>query len=1177
MEFWQVSPAFHSIFRHEKKVLALVLAFACAFTMFAGAASFTDEADISENNRDAVELLTTLKIIKGYEDGSFDPEGTVDRAEMAKMIYTIRNGGNDDASAHVGNTTSFTDISGHWAEGYIKYLQNTGIVAGKSATKFDPDAQVTTAEAMKMALALAGYDEVNAGLTGIDWQKNTLTYATTIGLTDNVNSAMSAGCSRQDAAQILANCLEANAVRWSSVVSNFVNDSKTGLSSGGDPITVGYKWMDLTIYVGRMVSSGKLNLEGVSDAGVDRFSVDVDTVNGIEVDRWTWDNDSRNYYNSGVLTVKDGQDHTDLVGLEVKVLTGEKIDDVYGVYATGTSNVVETTMDQIDVQSNDDMKIDGTTYDTKGAAVYQDLEMNSTRGWWGNTTETAKTIDDVFTSDGEKVADDVKLIDWDNNGDYETIITNTVAMAQVTYVGSSSISVGNIGAREYYKTDERPNGHPIGTTRSLDRDDNTIYEDVAKDDYAVIRQDLYTGDYIVEEATEVTGTINGLVENERRVRIDGNWYTLANDNSGDHNVYTIPESRTVFTNGDQVALYVVGDIAYMAKSTVGNDANRAVLMVYDMYGQGGSWNNEHQAKVILANGDKLKVTISDGDRSNVDFDDLTIGQMYRYSINNDDEYELTVLANDGELAGYDKIIDTDGLVATNHNKVEAESDTDYTIADDAVVFAMIGDDDADVYTGQQVKDATSITNHGNYASYAYLTEDAQQALIQKEAGFTYARMLNIALEGNLSSITNYGWVLSSSVKSNSDDGRVMEYTFFDGVQLRTALERTNSDKRYLTDGALISFQEDGEGYIKDVEEIERGNGDLDTWRPAAITAADDNGNIAIVRWDDNELNPVNDVLETNEDTKLILVNSRASSDEDKCVTDDTSYNHTAEPVGDGSNKYYINAKYILGDDGEVDFILIDVDGRLNGEGTIEITRGMTVTVTADNAEYDSSDTIGFTVTPSNFLTNTHDNILSTGNYSGYDKVDLKKVVDEDGDDVTASFDIATPIDLSQNGTAVAGTISMVGTPAAGDYTATIATQDTTTDPVYATVEFTITRGTHDRANGFTVEGELTASAAPTKDKKVADLVKAVTANNTDNWNVTGYSLKVNDKDASTLAAGTTFASGQVVTLEIAIECADNYVFADGLSVTTQLGSVSPIVSVAEDNLTATITYTWTVA
>ena len=127
-----------------------MLAFACAFTMFAGAASFTDEADISENNRDAVDLLTTLGIIKGYEDGSFDPEGTVDRAEMAKMIYTIRNGGNDNASAHVGNTTSFTDISGHWAEDYINRAAAAGWINGYADGTFRPNAYITRAEAVTL-------------------------------------------------------------------------------------------------------------------------------------------------------------------------------------------------------------------------------------------------------------------------------------------------------------------------------------------------------------------------------------------------------------------------------------------------------------------------------------------------------------------------------------------------------------------------------------------------------------------------------------------------------------------------------------------------------------------------------------------------------------------------------------------------------------------------------------------------------------------------------------------------------------------------------------------------------------------------------------------------------------------------------------------------------------------
>ena len=69
---------------HLKKV-ALVLAFACAFTMFAGAA-FTDQSDIAVDS-DVVDTMTALGVIEGYLDGSFRPDDTVTRGEMAKMIY----------------------------------------------------------------------------------------------------------------------------------------------------------------------------------------------------------------------------------------------------------------------------------------------------------------------------------------------------------------------------------------------------------------------------------------------------------------------------------------------------------------------------------------------------------------------------------------------------------------------------------------------------------------------------------------------------------------------------------------------------------------------------------------------------------------------------------------------------------------------------------------------------------------------------------------------------------------------------------------------------------------------------------------------------------------------------------------------------------------------------------
>ncbi len=57
--------------KNLKKILALVLAFACAFTMFAGAA-FTDQADIKVED-EVVDTLIELGVINGYTDGSFKP------------------------------------------------------------------------------------------------------------------------------------------------------------------------------------------------------------------------------------------------------------------------------------------------------------------------------------------------------------------------------------------------------------------------------------------------------------------------------------------------------------------------------------------------------------------------------------------------------------------------------------------------------------------------------------------------------------------------------------------------------------------------------------------------------------------------------------------------------------------------------------------------------------------------------------------------------------------------------------------------------------------------------------------------------------------------------------------------------------------------------------------------
>ena len=194
--------------------------------MFAGAA-FTDQADIKDANTEAVDTLVALGVINGYTDGSFKPNGTVTRAEMAKMIYTIRSGGNSDASAYSGISTSFTDVNGHWAAGYIKYCQTMGIIAGRNAKTFDPNGKVTVAETAKMALVTMGYKADKSNLTGAAWMVNTINLANDNELLTDVSGAVNVAASRQDAAQILYNMLDADVQSWSTDKLDYEKESET--------------------------------------------------------------------------------------------------------------------------------------------------------------------------------------------------------------------------------------------------------------------------------------------------------------------------------------------------------------------------------------------------------------------------------------------------------------------------------------------------------------------------------------------------------------------------------------------------------------------------------------------------------------------------------------------------------------------------------------------------------------------------------------------------------------------------------------------------------------------------------------------------------------------------------------------------------------------------------------
>ena len=199
--------------KNLKKVLALVMAFAMAFTMMAGAA-YTDQADITAT--EAVDTLAALNIMTGDTNGSFRPNDTVTRAEMCRMIYSIRNQGKSDASAYAKMKTTFTDVpESAWYAGYVKYCQSVGIVSGRSDKIFDPNAKVTGVEAALMCLRVMGYDPAKAGIGGSTSSMTTIGLADENGLLDDVNCPMTTGLPRQYAAQIMYNMIDAETVRWS--------------------------------------------------------------------------------------------------------------------------------------------------------------------------------------------------------------------------------------------------------------------------------------------------------------------------------------------------------------------------------------------------------------------------------------------------------------------------------------------------------------------------------------------------------------------------------------------------------------------------------------------------------------------------------------------------------------------------------------------------------------------------------------------------------------------------------------------------------------------------------------------------------------------------------------------------------------------------------------------------
>ena len=235
--------------RNLKRALSLALASVMLLGMMVvgssakGIDDFTDKAEIV--NQDAVAVTSAIGMFEGYEDGSFGPENVVTRAEMAVIICTMLYGAGVNVN-QFAETNVFTDVPA-WAEGYVNLCSSLGIVAGVGDGKFDPNATVTTAQAVLMLCRALGYFQ-NAADFGDNWMLAATAKGTALGLYGDLKLTANAGLTRDNVAELVFNALtKAVPVQYNELLGVYYNENKGILYSLTYYYTdtLGYKNFDL--------------------------------------------------------------------------------------------------------------------------------------------------------------------------------------------------------------------------------------------------------------------------------------------------------------------------------------------------------------------------------------------------------------------------------------------------------------------------------------------------------------------------------------------------------------------------------------------------------------------------------------------------------------------------------------------------------------------------------------------------------------------------------------------------------------------------------------------------------------------------------------------------------------------------------------------------------------------
>ena len=913
-------------------------------------AAFSDQSKIK--NTEAVDMCVALNIIGGYPDGSYKPEGNITRAEFAKMICVLLNGGTTPATA-TNTTPTFNDVRGNanaaWAEGFIEYCYAKGIVSGVGGGKFAPNGNVTATEAAKMLLVALGYNATVENYTGASWALKVNVQANQDGLYKGLETIdTGAALTRDNAAQMVWNALQAYVIDKSSSIDR-TDGSVTDIYTKNTTVDLIAKMYD------GIIAKGELSaFEYNSKDAKWTYTVKLTEPRTIRENNGEF---TTVYY----VDVVSKTDYTALLGQKVKAVykydKNAKENTVYGIFSVD-SNVVLTGLigDLPKMTKSDDtsFKMNGETYKLQSGLtlatvpVYQfttsaetalfkvDTEKKDSnsntiyRGsaLWDVAGQYAKAdkVDGINVAKGDNItkydAQKFTAVDKDGNGKIDFFMVVPFSVKKVTYVSSTQFALAG-GSK-------------------TDLDDVTAYKGMARDDYVIYtaKENTANDTATLVKADLVSGKITST--DSPNAKIGDNWYTF--DFSYGSNITTNCKpgnelKDAVVVNGyifdvDKVNKTAITDFAVVIATEAGGvNGNRAKLLFSDGKKEVVSTDKNYKDGTVKVGDTNVSIAIQNG-------------TLVTYSKNADGEYILTTVTAGTNGYDLDQAYSSVKKVSNNSDKIGYINGA--SVNDDAVIFVNYKGTSYKVITGAQLK---------KIATDDVADSFAQGLVVGSKDGNTYnVEMAYISLGSKdvNDADTYYGYITGVTSTKNDDQQTVDvvkvwtnegEKTYEFANTSVTYKYPTDKDaaKKLLKAGSVIEFKLNDKDKINEIVGIYDVDATQDTTSgvtPVTVTGTNTRAaTIAISALtptfqfnmggtSTSEKNYVqtvgtNKFFELDKDTVYLYIEN---SDQIGVDAKDQSLN-TASKNQDGS--LMLNA-FVLYDntDGSVKLVVYDVDGDI---------------------------------------------------------------------------------------------------------------------------------------------------------------------------------------------------------------------------------------------------------